>query len=247
MGMVEFTATGGSFDKDGRITKSFLAEIELGDSTYSEKIEYIVAKPVIQIQSASVQALYRNCGNKLDIQVPALGANYNPTFQVSGGSPIGGRGGQVTIVPTAPTCEVKVYSSQNFIGSQKFRVKPIPKPDIVVKVDGKQVDERSGLAQIPRQMQIDAIPDEDFAQFLPDDARYRVTQWQVTLARGARPVDQINVSGPSTSLQQFVAKARANDRLVIEIKEVQRMNFQGERESVTVGTSAKYKNVPLNL
>ena len=51
-----------------------------------------MAKPVIQIQSASVQALYRNCGNKLDVQVPALGSAYNPSFKITGGSSVGGKG-----------------------------------------------------------------------------------------------------------------------------------------------------------
>ena len=43
-------------------------------------VPYTITKPVMQIQSASVQALYYKCGNKLSVQVPALGAQYQPSF-----------------------------------------------------------------------------------------------------------------------------------------------------------------------
>jgi gliding motility-associated protein GldM len=246
MGTIEFTAQGGNYDKEGKAVKQFTAEIDLGDSTYKQIFEYIVAKPVIQINSAAVQALYRNCGNELDVQVPALGAAYNPTFQVKGGNKVGGRGGKVTVVPTAPKCTLGVYSGGQFIGNQEFRVKPIPKPELVLKANGKMVDEKRGVSQVPRSITLDAEADSDFAQFLPKDARYRVTSWEVTLARGARPIDQKRVSGANANLQSFVSKARKGDRIVVEVKEVQRMNFRGETEVVNVPVSSKIKQFPIN-
>ena len=245
IGMVEFTATGGTYDADDRVRKTFTAEIDLGDSTYRQEIEYFVAKPVIQIQSASVQALYRNCGNKLDVRVPALGAAYNPSFTVKGGTSIGGRGGQVTIVPTAPTCELSVYSSGNFIGTTEFRVRPIPRPDIVMKANGAAVDEKRGLQQVPRTVSLDAVADEDFRSFLPDDARYRVTQWEITLARGPRPIQQMQVNGPEANISGWIPQARPGDRIVIEIKQVQRMNFQRETEDVQINLGSRVKQIPI--
>lgn len=245
MGLVEFTATGGTYDADDRIRKTFTAEIDLGDSTYRQEIEYFVAKPVIQIQSASVQALYRNCGNKLDVRVPALGASYNPNFTVKGGSVIGGKGGQVTIVPTAPTCELSVFSSGNFIGTTEFRVRPIPKPDIVMKANGAAVDEKRGLQQVPRTVSLDAVADDDFRNFLPDDARYRVTQWEITLARGPRPIQQKQINGPEANIADWVSQARPGDRIVVEIKQVQRMNFQRETEEVQINLGSRVKQIPI--
>ena len=77
LGKVEFVAKADSYDKDGLAKKTYTAEITIdtpggGDTTYTNTIEYFVARPVIQVQSASVQALYLNCGNELNIQVPAL-------------------------------------------------------------------------------------------------------------------------------------------------------------------------------
>jgi gliding motility-associated protein GldM len=244
-GQIEFTATGGQYDKDGQLLKSFMAEIDLGDSTYRERIEYIVAKPVIQINSAAVQALYRNCGNELDVQVPALGSAYNPSFKVAGGAAIGGQGGKVTVVPTAPKADLSVYSNGQFIGTQSFRVKPIPKPEIVMTANGSEIDQKRGMSQAPREISLQAEADADFKQFLPNDARYRVTQWEVTLARGPRPIEQKKVSGPTANTQSFVTKARPGDRIVVEVKEVQRMNFQGERESVNIPVSSRIKQFPI--
>ena len=245
-GTVEFTAKAEKYDANGQQKKSFTAEIAIGDQTFKEQISYTVARPVIQIQSASVQALYRNCGNKLDVQVPALGAAYNPSFRVKGGTSQAGRGGVVTVIPTAPSIDLSVYSGGTFIGTQKFRVKQIPKPTLVLKSGGKEIDLRNGVKQIPREITLEAVPDADFAQFLPEDARYRVTKWEVTLARGQRPIERKEVTGTRANLASFVSKARPNDRIVIEAKEVQRMNFKKEREDVKIGVNESIKTVPIN-
>lgn len=245
-GTVEFPVKADKYDANGQQKKNFTAEITIGDQIFKEQISYIVARPVIQIQSASVQALYRNCGNKLDVQVPALGAAYNPSFKVKGGSSQGGKGGKVTIVPTSPTVDLSVYSSGTFIGSQKFRVKSIPKPEIVLKSGGKELDLKRGVSKVPRELTLQAVPDPDFAQFLPQDARYRVTKWEVTLARGARPIEVKQVTSTKANLASFVSKARPGDRVVVEAKEVQRMNFKNEKENVKIGINSAIKTVPIN-
>lgn len=251
-GKVEFVASAGNYDSEGLAKKTYLAEIKIrgprGDSTYSETIEYFVAKPVIQIQSAAVQALYLNCGNELTVQVPALGAAYNPSFTASGGSAIpGGKKGLVTIVPTGKEVMLNVSNSGTFIGSEKFPVKNIPNPTFVVKSGGQPVNLKSGVAfPGPRSITLEAVPDESFAMFLPKDARYRVTEYEVSLGRGARQVDKITVNSPNADLTRFAQQARSGDRLVIEIKEVQRMNFKGDIEPVRVPITQTVYTVPLN-
>lgn len=246
VGTFEFVAKADKYDANGQEKRNITAEIELDGQKYTRTFEYIVARPVIQIQSASVQALYRNCGNNLDVQVPALGAAYNPSFRVKGGTSQGGRGGKVTIIPTSPSVELSVYSSETFIGTQTFRVKEIPKPELSLKSGGKEIDLKRGVTTVPREITLDAIPDADFAQFLPEDARYRVTRWEVTLARGQRGIETKQVSSPKADLSSFVAQARPGDRIVIEAKEVQRLNFKGERENVSIGVNAAIKTIPIN-
>src|SRR5690606_30256160 len=85
IGSLSFLASGGNYKPDGTMKKTWKGNITMkkpdgGDTTYTIEHEYTVVKPVIQVQSGVVKSLYRNCGNKLTVSVPALGANYNPRF-----------------------------------------------------------------------------------------------------------------------------------------------------------------------
>lgn len=248
-GKIEFTARPGAFDKDGNAKASWTGSIRINqggrDTVFTKKFEYTVTKPVMQIQSASVQALYFKCGNKLTVNVPALGAQYKPSFSASGASVIAGaQKGEVTLVPNQKEVKLNVSSEGNPIGSQTFQVRPIPKPDIKVFVGGREANEKQGTpGTAVRNMQLRAIPDQGFATFLPDDARYRVARYEVTLVRGKRPAIQPRmVNGPQADLSDIVNAYREGDRIYIDVKEVQRQNFQGQIETVNV---SKTVNIPL--
>lgn len=235
-GKVEFTATPGSYDKSGNAKKSYIGAISVKlpggrDTTFVDTISYTVSRPVMQIQSASVQALYLNCGNELDVQVPALGTNYNPSFSTKGGNNFpGSEKGQVTIVPKSAKVTLSVSSGGNLIGTQEFKVKRIPKPEIKVMVGGKEVDQKRGLKRAPRSIKLAAVADESFSAFLPKDSRFRVTASEITLVRSGRGVKSLKPKGPDVNLSQLASLAKPGDALVIEIKKVARRNFKGEVE-----------------
>ena len=248
-GKVEFTARPGSFDASGNAKASWTGTIRFNqngrDTTFTVKVPYTISKPVMQIQSASVQALYFKCGNKLNVSVPALGAQYKPGFSASGAAVLqGAKLGDVTLVPNSREVTLNVSSGGNAIGSQTFQVRPIPKPEIKCFVGGREANEKQGTpGTAVRSMQLRAIPDAGFATFLPDDARYRVSRYEVTLVRGKRPAMQTKtITGPTANLSDVVDNFREGDRLYIEVKEVHRQNFQGNVESVSV---SKQFNVPL--
>jgi gliding motility-associated protein GldM len=246
-GKIEFTAQGGGYDKDGIAKKSYIATVTLKDSVYKDTIEYFVAKPVIQVQSASVQALYLNCGNELQVNCPQLGSAYSPTFTATGAQTIkGAKTGQVTVVPSAADVNLNVYNSGNLLGTEPFKVRRIPKPEIRLYNRGREVNVKQGeTVSALRQLDIKAIPDESFKTFLPKDARYRVTGWEVTLARGKRPVaPPSKVTNESLAVGTLMQKAKEGDRIVVEVKQVQRMNFRGQTENVNVGNVIF--NIPLN-
>ncbi|MBO3273524.1 GldM family protein, partial [Hymenobacter defluvii] len=250
-GKVEFTATPGGFDAAGNAKKQWSGTIRFNqngrDTTFKVTVPYTVTKPVMQIQSASVQALYFKCGNKLNVNVPALGAQYKPSFSASGAQAIpGSKTGDVMLVPNSREVTLNVSSSGNAIGSQTFQVRPVPKPDIKCIVGGREANEKQGTPiTAVRNLSLRAIPDASFANFLPEDARFRVTSYIVTLVRGKRPVPGFprTISGPDANLTDVVNNAREGDRLNIEVKEVKRMNFQGQQEDVNM---TKMFNIPLN-
>lgn len=239
-GKLEFVATGGAFDKDGLAKKSWSGAITFKnkgkDTTFTVKGEYMVAKPVIQVQSGAVSALYMNCGNPLQINVPALGSVYNPTFQATGANvQNGSQKGEIFVIPTTKSVVIKVSSSGNYIGDVSFPVKSVPKPDINILSNGKAVDMKNGIKSPgPRQLQIKAVPLADFAASNPKDARYRVTKWTAFLLRGSRLVKSLDANSELIDLSSFSSLAQPNDRITVELKEVMRTNFYDKTEEVKI-------------
>lgn len=251
MGKVEFMASPGNYNEEGLARKTYESKITVAlpggrDTTYTETQEYFVAKPVIQIQSASVQALYLQCGNELNVQVPALGTNYNPDFNASGAAVYkGNKPGLVTVVPNSASVTLNVANNGTPIGSEKFSVRRVPNPKLVPYSGNKPLDLKSGVpATSVRSLTMRALADESFAEFLPNDAQFRVAEYTVYLARGSRPVNQVKANGPDVDLRAFANQAKPGDRLVIEVTKVQRMNFRKEVIDVPMGT--EHYNVTLN-
>ncbi|RYZ47120.1 MAG: gliding motility protein GldM, partial [Sphingobacteriales bacterium] len=130
-GKVEFTAAAGAYDKEGQSKQKWKGTIKFPfngrDTTFTLEQEYVVVKPVIKVESQAVSALYFNCGNALNITVPALGALYDPSFSATGGTAIkGAKKGEVTIIPNSKQVKINVSSGGNAIGSETFSVRPIP-------------------------------------------------------------------------------------------------------------------------
>ncbi|MBW8051808.1 MAG: gliding motility protein GldM [Cytophagales bacterium] len=250
MGEIEFRATGGRYDKEGKIKKKWKGTITLRgmvDTTFMIEEEYIVAQPVIQIQSQSVSALYLNCGNKLRVLVPALGQSYRPSYGVTGGKAIrGSRKGEVTIVPNAKKVILRVSSSGTYIGKEEFKVIGIPLPDIVVYIGKRTVDRKKGVnAPGPRTLIVKAEAEKNFKAFLPDDARYRIVKWVAFLARGRRPVTTINCTSSKCNISEIASNAKPGDRIVIDVKKVQRLNFKSKIEEVIMPSNETIFNIPI--
>ena len=235
VGTVEFTASGGTVEGakktwQGSIT---IRNAAGEDTTLVVKQEYTVVSPVIEIESGTINSLYLKCGNDLKVKVPALGVEYNPSFSASGGSVLNGSGGKgsIILVPNSASMTLSVSSGGNPIGTKKFGVKLVPKPE--VKARGLNVKQGGAC---PRGITLDAIPDPSFKDQLPKDARYRVSAYTVTLARGKRVIGSVNSGDPTANISSLGQQAKEGDRLVIEVKQVQRMNFQNQVENVSIGT-----------
>jgi gliding motility-associated protein GldM len=244
-------------NKDGLYPSSYNAVIEVPDpldpstmQVFKKKVEYFVSKPVIQVQSDAVSALYKDCGNPLNIQVPALGTLYSPSFKVTGAIKKTGKGGKgsIVVVPNQPKVSIAVSSGGNYIGTEKFKVRLVPKPELIAKLNskkGKPVDQKRGMkAPGPRKIYMDAVPDNGFAKALPKDARFRTVKWTATLVRGKRPVGAPKTfTKPDGNLTAFAQKAKPGDRIMIEVKKVIRMNYLGKKLDVNIGTPII--NIPL--
>lgn len=254
VGKVEFAASATNYDNEGNSKQSWKAEISYKkpdgtDTTITHEEEYYVVKPAIQITSASVSALYLNCGNDLNVQVPALGATYSPSFSATNATTLpGSKRGEVIVIPRSKSdVTLSVASNGNAIGSQTFRVRPVPNPTIAAYIGSKEVDPRRGEASPgPASVMLRAIPDAGFASQLPNEARYGVVESEVILASRATIKHSITARGPSVDLNEIRRMAQPGDRIVITIKKVQRKNFKGQIEDVTIPVSASTIQIPLN-
>ena len=249
-GYYEFIVKGDRYDKNGLSQQSYIGSISVTlpggkDTTFVDTIDYYVARPVIQIQSASVQALYLNCGNEIQVRVPALGSDYNPSFTVTGGDLVRGSGiGEITIIPNTSKVDLNVSNAGNFLGTKSFGVRKIPAPDIQARIKGKQIDLIKGIPVNTASFSLDAIPDESFAAFLPKDARFQVREAEISLVRANRGVSRIRSTSQNISLTKLAGK-RKGDLIVIEIKQVARANFRGDVENFRNFTGRVIK-IPLN-
>lgn len=253
IGNISFKAGASDFGTDGIAKKTWTGKINVikpngKDTTYEVTQEYFVAKPTLLIQSGSVPNLYRNCGNELMVNVPELGAEYDPSFNVTGGRVIrGAQRNKITIVPNRPRVNLKVNSNGIYIGQQEYKVLPIPLPTIEVKVRGQEVNPVTGipLEQI-RHLKLLVTPDPGFKDFLPRDARYRVTKWTASLASGIRETKTESGSGDLELSRRFLQEAKSGQQLIIKIDELKRMNFRGEKEDVPLKETSRYIKISIN-
>jgi gliding motility-associated protein GldM len=238
MGKIEFTATGGSYDPKTLLAKkTFKAEIKLPDTTLTQEVEYFVAQPVIKVTTGNAPTLYMNCGNTVNIEVPALGTNYNPAFSAQGASIIkGDKPGKVTIIPSQRKINVNVSNAGTGLGSVAFDVKPIPLPRYLIRDNaGKEVDKKMGVrGSSLTGLRVVPEPDPNFKEEVPKDAVYRIRSMEVIHARGASPVNRMTATNEVLDLGRWRAQFKPGDRIVIEIKTVTRRTYQGQDEKVEV-------------
>ncbi len=249
IGLVEFTAKANNYDENGLSQQSYKAEISVTmpggrDTVFTSQVDYFVIQPVIQVQSTSVNALYYQCGNALNVTVQGLGPTFVPSFSAKGAQAIKGGGTQVTLVPTSTSkVTLSVSNGANYIGSKEFGVRPVPPPDIVFATPQGPINMKSGMSSKTPRMQIGAVADENFQQTLPDDAKFRVAQATLTLVSGGLARGSINVSGGAVNLSPVLGNARKGDILNVEIKLVQRQNFRGNVEPFKIRNV--FFNIPL--
>ena len=212
-----------------------------GDSIYTVTYDYYVVKPVIQMQGDAMTRLYKNCGNVLNVQVPALGADYNPTFTATGATiKRTGEKGKIVIVPNSPNVSVRVSNNGTFIGKQDFKVKLIPKPVITMARGGQKyvVDQIQGVTSSTlRNLSVKAFADREFKRSNSLDAKYKVTKWEANWVRGKNSKGSKVYDSESKTLKAFARDVKPGDRIVIEVKEVKRKTYEGNVEKVTIPTT----------
>lgn len=237
-GKISFTVPpASSYDDRGLAKRTIQGKITVNiagvDSTLNVDYEYFVAKPVIRVESETVNQLYANAANVLLIDVPALGTSYAPEFSVSNGQAIkGNRPGQVTIIPTTDSGKVVigVSSGGNKIGDVSYDIKPVPAPTIRAYDARGPIDLSNPYpAPGPSSLSIRAVPEANFGRTMAQDANFEVTSGEVRLIRNDVPRETVQISGENVAIRNLLAAAKSGDRLVVVVREYTRTNFRGNK------------------
>jgi gliding motility-associated protein GldM len=241
-GVYEVRAQGGEFDKNGQLKRSYTATVSYPDpsgqmKTVNKEESYTVLKPSVSIATASLPALYFKCANRIQTN-SSLGSLFSPVFSGSGAEFIPGGGGKVTIIPNGTKVSLDVKNDGLLLESFPFNVKRVPRPTVRLLANGgaaaneKSGENASGLRTLVAQ----AISDPSFKETNPEDAKFRVAEMEISLARGTRRINNMT-TGANANISQLAQQAQPGDRYVVTIKRVERMNFKGEIESYDFDTN----------
>lgn len=216
--------------------------------------KYTVRKPEVVITSASVQNLYYNCGNTINVDVPALGEFYNPVLSASEAEVLKTDSDKrkVTIVPRGKTCVLSVSSNTNSqmikIDDIKYKVIKPPKPSIVLTVNG-QVYNGAAAISSKSNCVVKVEADSDFKNALPKDARYMIPKVELLAQRSlGAPSKVADFSGNGRDAQQGIPIALGNSlksdppgtKIYFKVEDVYRINFQNNKVKEQFGERDLY-------
>ena len=246
MANVEFMASASSYGEDNTVEQSYKAEITLKspDTTLVRTIKYRVAAPVIKVTTGKAPTLYQNCGNLVTIDVPSLGANYNPSFTARGAEVRGGPSkAQPYIIPKDSRIEVFVNSGGLAIGSQKFDTKPIPRPrygfkNALSRAVVMSGEPSAGLASLF----IEAKADENFKNEVPQDATFTVASFEISWWRGTTQMGgkaKVGTNG-QVNLADWRPQFKPGDTFEVKLLKVFRTTYLKTQEEVSLAGEMPY-------
>lgn len=235
---------------DSGLTREILVVVQ---KSPEELRDEVIAQQPSRLYSSlgSDSPLYVESENTVEFFATQMGGDYTITLEnITGGRVIQESEPHTwTLVPADETFSFDVVAA-SALRTERFEQTSLAvalTPMVTIRIlggDGREVDVKRGLSSPPRMLQIAASPDPLFANRYPSDARYRVAEAEVTLARGSRPIARVTVS-ERASLSSLVGYARPGDRLVVEVKNVQRKNFAGDVFD-GVPFSPRVVSIPIN-
>ncbi len=234
--------------RKGKQQYTVVAKVPKADGSFQElrlTKTFEVVKPEIVVTSAAVQLLYAECGNDLNIDVPALGELYDPVVTADNAQVIQSKQSKkkFRVVPRggAKTCRLDVKTRMGGqlvdLGDLNYKVVPPPRPSIRVYVGNEPYN---GTSPVPRTstVRIRVEPDKDFASSLPEDARYVILKPEIKVVKGlagAQPVGSLPDSkiaqSPSVAvdLTDYARGLQPGNVVYVQFGDVARVNFQNKQ------------------
>lgn len=210
---------------------------------------FTVRRPELVATSVATKSLYRRTKNQIRIDVPGLEGR-PLQLKSSTGGPVDGR--QLTLSPSSNSVTVSAFLPSGdgdpvYLGQKEFAVIDPPRPQLkVLDAKGKQVSNGESLPRARPVLEFEVEPDAEFAKSYPKDARYRVRQAKVSIRKGLKASQEIGTFdlGNNSSLKGDLirglnkVRAQPKDRLIIQLKDVVRINHAGQAIPVKLNESS---------
>jgi gliding motility-associated protein GldM len=207
------TGSVGSFTWKGTIrVKQANGEVKTYDT---EPMTYQVAKPSATVSSTNLNVIYAGVPNPFSVSAPGFSLE-SIRASISAGSMSGGAGKFIVNVPgsmVGQTVNINVSGTVDGkslnLGSNSFRVKPIPNP--VAKVAGKMGGIVSG-SRIPNESITAVIDNFEF------DVKVRVTKFTLIIIKPRQEPQTIYCTGDSFNgaAKAAMASLPFNSRIIID-------------------------------
>lgn len=209
--------------------------------------EFKVRKPEVVVRSKALQILYKDCGNTVEVDVPALGDLYNPDFSRSTGGKVlksNANRKEITIVPNRPKFDLSVYTKTNGqnvkLDKLTYNVVRPPIPRLVLLVNGR---EHNLAAPISKRgaVTVKLVPDSEFKKTLPRDARYKASKIKLMIQDGIGPPRTVKTySGADIQrgvriqlAQGAIRNAYPGAKIYFEVEGIKRVNFENRAIEIT--------------
>ncbi|MCS6896049.1 MAG: hypothetical protein NZZ60_07905 [Bacteroidia bacterium] len=234
--------------RKGKQNYTITARVPKADGSFQElrlQKSFEVVKPEIVVTSAAVQLLYAECGNDLNIDVPALGELYDPRVTADNAQVLQSKQSKkkFRVVPRggAKTCRLNVATNTAGqvveLGTLDYKVVPPPRPSLRVLINN---DPYNGVSPVPRTatVRVQVVPDGDFAKSLPEDARYVIEKPEIKVVKGLAGASVIGslanskiATSPSVAvdLTDYSRGLQPGNVLYIQFSDVYRVNFQNKQ------------------
>ena len=234
----------------------------VGGKGFEKEVEetFTVFKPYVEVQSNAVPSLIAECENSLRFN--AIG--YDPTALVlsdrSSGQVVNGntitwspKGDTTVITVSARTADGQVRE----IDKKGFRIKPTPSPIAGLRRENdRKFLAPTDVVSYQEFLELVIKPDESFVKDFPKDAKYRIDEVAVEVARrGLAPEYTVLSAADLKTYIDKSGKGRANNEDIyifsiydamgknmiaqsvnIRIDKIVRINYQGKSIAVDVNT-----------
>lgn len=216
-----------------------------GTATRTLTGSFKVRRPELVATSVTTTSLYRNTANEIRIDVPGL-ENREIQLESSTGGTVDGR--QLQLSPSGENVTVRAYlptqdGERVYLGEREFSVIDPPRPQIrVLDASGEELTSGDNISMRRPVLNFEVEPDREFAQSYPRDANYRVRNARVSIRRGLQASEEIgtfSLDGEDSQLQlvRELRDASSEDRIIIQLQDVVRINHAGQEIPVDLNES----------